>query len=207
MHDIEHAVIVLAAGGSKRLGYPKQLLTRARETLVHRAVRIALETKPAHLLLVTGAYRDAIIDAVAGLPIQEVYNEHHDTGMASSIASAAAHLHSFSGLMLILGCDQVALELHHLQHLLAGAKQNASGYAALQYVEKSVLGMPAIIPGEHLKKSMTLKGDQGFRRLFRAKASHVFTLDAPELQKDLDTPDDLKYAIKQGWIDEAAHEK
>jgi molybdenum cofactor cytidylyltransferase len=207
MHEIEHAVIVLAAGSSKRLAYPKQLLTREREALVHRVVRIALETKPTRLLLVTGAYREAIMHAVTGLPVDEIYNPHHETGMASSIASGAADLHSFSGLILILGCDQPALELHHLQYILAGAKQTVSGYAALQYAEKNTLGIPAVLPAEDLKKATTLKADQGFRALFRANATQVFRIDAPELQKDLDTPEDIQYAITQAWIDEASQMK
>ena len=41
-----HAAIVLAAGGSLRLGRPKQLLVRDGETLIHRAVRLATDTTP-----------------------------------------------------------------------------------------------------------------------------------------------------------------
>jgi molybdenum cofactor cytidylyltransferase len=202
MHDIEHAVIVLAAGSSKRLTYPKQLLMREDETLVHRVVRISLETKPARLLVVTGAYRNAILDATAGLPIEEVFNAHHETGMASSIALAAEKLHSFPGLILMLGCDQAALELHHLQHLLAGAKQNASGYAALQYPEKNRAGIPAVIPAHDLKQAQLIHADQGFRTLLHRKLPDIFLLNVPELQRDLDTFEDVQYAIKQKWLDE-----
>jgi molybdenum cofactor cytidylyltransferase len=201
MSDIKHAVIVLAAGSSSRLGYPKQLLTRERETLVHRMVRIGLDSKPERLLLITGAYRNDIVNAVADLPIQEVFNEQHKTGMASSIAAGAVHLSSFFGLVVILGCDQAALESHHLQRLIADAKQNPFGYAALQYADENCVGIPAVIPAQDLRQAPFIHPDQGLRKLFRNKLKNIALLNASELQKDLDTLEDIEYAIKQGWID------
>ena len=50
-----HAVVVLAAGGSTRLGQPKQLLTQQGETLVHGVVRLSLELAPSQVLVVVGA--------------------------------------------------------------------------------------------------------------------------------------------------------
>jgi CTP:molybdopterin cytidylyltransferase MocA len=46
-----------------------------------------------------------------------------------------------------------------------------------------------------------LQGDQGFRALLRQNAPDVFTLADSALQHDIDTPDDLRFAIAQGWID------
>jgi molybdenum cofactor cytidylyltransferase len=203
MSDIKHTVIVLAAGSSSRLGYPKQLLTREHETLVHRTVRIGLDSKPERLLLITGAYRDAIVNAVADLPIQEVFNEKYKTGMASSIAAGAVHLSSFFGLTVIVGCDQAALESSHLKSLIAAAKQNPFGYAALQYPEENCVGIPAVIPAQDLKKTPFIHADHGLRDLFRNNLKNIVLLNAPELQKDLDTPEDIQYAIKQRWIDQA----
>ena len=54
---VAHAAVVLAAGGSTRLGRPKQLLTRDGETLVHRAARLAIATGATRVLVVTGAQR------------------------------------------------------------------------------------------------------------------------------------------------------
>ena len=52
-----HDAVVLAAGGSRRLGQPKQLLTRDGETLVHRGVRLAMETAPRRLLVIVAGKR------------------------------------------------------------------------------------------------------------------------------------------------------
>ena len=60
-----HAAIVLAAGGSTRLGRPKQLLRRDGESLVARVVRLAAETRPCRLVVMLGAYHDAVAAELA----------------------------------------------------------------------------------------------------------------------------------------------
>jgi molybdenum cofactor cytidylyltransferase len=54
------AAVVLAAGGSSRLGQPKQLLTFRGESLIRRAVRAAAEAGCAPILVVVGETREAI---------------------------------------------------------------------------------------------------------------------------------------------------
>jgi molybdenum cofactor cytidylyltransferase len=54
------AAVVLAAGGSLRLGQPKQLLTYRGETLIRRAVRAAAEAECAPIVVVVGETREAI---------------------------------------------------------------------------------------------------------------------------------------------------
>ncbi len=87
-----HAVVVLAAGGSTRLGQPKQLLTRQGETLVHRVVRLAREVAPAQVLVVVGANAQAVTSSIAGLDATPVTNHHWERGLASSLQVAGAHL-------------------------------------------------------------------------------------------------------------------
>ena len=116
-----HAVVVLAAGGSTRLGQPKQLLTRDGETLVHRAVRLALATSPAQVLVVVGANADSIAAGVADLPCEVVSNSGWQSGMAGSLHIAGEHLIAGVQRVLVLVCDQPGLERQHLDALLEGA--------------------------------------------------------------------------------------
>ncbi|MCI2811424.1 nucleotidyltransferase family protein, partial [Eoetvoesiella caeni] len=83
-----HAVVVLAAGGSTRLGQSKQLLTRQGETLVHRVVRLALELVPAQVLVVVGGNAQAVTSSISGLDATPVTNHHWESGLASSLQVA-----------------------------------------------------------------------------------------------------------------------
>ena len=54
------AVVVLAAGGSSRMGRAKQLLHVDGESMIVRAVKIALQSTATEVVVITGAYREEV---------------------------------------------------------------------------------------------------------------------------------------------------
>lgn len=200
-----HTAIVLAAGGSTRLGRPKQLLTREGEALVHRAVRLAAATHPSRLVVVTGAYESAVAAALqviaVDLRLELVANPDWAHGLSTSLAAAARALHDSDAPALILVCDQPALQEHHLRELLDGAAHSPTGCAAARHGDR--LGVPAVVSARLLHGASDLRGDVGLGARLSA-LDGVWMLDAPELELDLDTPGDVMQAIARGWLD-AAH--
>ncbi|HEY0757641.1 MAG TPA: nucleotidyltransferase family protein [Acidisarcina sp.] len=79
------AGLVLAAGGSRRLGQPKQLLELDGEALLRRTVRIAVEAGCGRVVVVLGAGAEALRLQVAGLPAEVVVNAEWEQGMGGSI--------------------------------------------------------------------------------------------------------------------------
>lgn len=196
-----HAAVVLAAGGSRRLGRPKQLLTRDGETLAHRTVRLAAATAPERLIAITGAFRERIEAALADLDCEFVFNEDWESGLASSLRCAAAALAGQAGPVLIVGCDQPALEIDHLTRLLADAA--ASGYAATSH--GGTPGIPAVVPAAMLREADALKGDRGFgERLRGLPPAAVWVMEAAELEFDIDEENDLRIAAARGFVDTPA---
>lgn len=194
-----HAVVVLAAGGSTRLGQPKQLLTRDGETLVHRAVRLALATSPAQVLVVVGASGDSIAAGVTDLKCAVISNRDWQSGLAGSLHIAGQRLDAAVQSVLVLVCDQPALERQHLDALLEGAGATGTGCAAT--VHGDAPGVPAVVPRDWFD-AMPGAGDRGFgARLGRLRAAGIFLLDAPELGMDIDTPGHLAKAREMGWLD------
>lgn len=194
-----HVALVLAAGGSRRLGVPKQLLKRGGETLVHRATRLALATQPQRLLLVIGAHADEMREAVADLRVEILVNGDWREGLASSLRAAVGALDG-SASALILGCDQPALGQSHLQRLLSGAAESASGCAATLHGEAP--GIPVMVSAAVLQEVHRLRGDSGLRSVLQGLSSDdLYLLEAAELEFDLDTPADVKKAAAGGLID------
>src|SRR4051812_30585187 len=76
------AGVVLAAGGSSRLGRPRQLLTVGGEPLVRRAAVQALAACD-EVLVVVGAVAEQVAHALAGLPLRVVLNRAWADGMGS----------------------------------------------------------------------------------------------------------------------------
>lgn len=194
-----HAVVVLAAGGSTRLGQPKQLLTRQGETLVHRVVRLAREVTPAQVLVVVGANAQAVTSSIAGLDATPVTNHHWERGLASSLQVAGAHLLPTVTAVMVVACDQPAIERSHLRALLSGARAATSTCAGTRH--GNVLGVPAVVPRAWFTP-VGAAGDRGFgARLRQLPVDTVHVLQAPELGLDIDTPEDLARARDAGWID------
>jgi len=207
MHDTameqrpRHVAVVLAAGGSLRLGTPKQLLRRDGETLVHRAVRLVAATQPLDVIVVLGANHQCIAAALEDLPHTPVVNDDWHAGLAGSLRAAAPHVPAQCAA-LIVGCDQPALDAWHLHALLAGAEAASGRCAATR--AGSVPGIPAVVPGAWFQ-DLHAQGDHGFRRRLRGlSGDEVCTLQAPELAFDIDTPADLEAAVARGLIDAPA---
>lgn len=79
--------IILAAGASRRLGQPKQLLKFRGETLLERAIRLAGEAGAAPVLAVLGSQFEAICASVSFNYSIPVYNDRWQQGLSSTIHS------------------------------------------------------------------------------------------------------------------------
>lgn len=198
-----HVALVLAAGGSTRLGQPKQLLTRGGEPLVRRAVRLALETVPRQVMVVLGSGSTAVADALRDLPCITIENPQWRDGLSSSLRSAAAHVTRAGMPVLVLGCDQPALEATHLRALLAAAFAAQLPCSATGYGDAP--GVPAVVPHGWFDGSQSPSGDRGFRSRLEQLGTALPLVPAPAgLALDIDTPDDLAQARRHGWIDPRA---
>jgi len=194
-----HAVLLLAAGSSRRLGQPKQLLRRDGETLVHRAARLGAATLPRRLVVVLAEQAGPIADALADLDHRSVLNPAPQRGLAGSLQAAAPLLRDMPRV-LVMTCDQPTLTAAHLEQLLHAARTATSGCAATRLAGSA--GVPAVVPGDWFAALGTPDDDRGFRTRLRALPADALSLvDGPGLEQDIDTPDDLAAARAAGLID------
>jgi molybdenum cofactor cytidylyltransferase len=196
---VPHVAVVLAAGGSTRLGRPKQLLTRDGETLVHRAARLALASGAARVRVIVGAHADDVVAAVRDLPVECLVNLRWNEGLAGSVRVALDALAAHDRATLLLTCDQPALDLAHLQALLAAARAAPSGSAATRFGDR--VGVPAVVAPAVLRAARAVQGDRGLRNVLNATGAGVIACDAPDLGIDIDTPEDVAEAVSRGWLD------
>ena len=86
------AAIVLAAGASRRLGLPKQLLMHGGETMIERVIRLANEGGATPVIAVLGAYHELIGKAVRLSNSTSVINSAWAQGISTSIQAGLAAL-------------------------------------------------------------------------------------------------------------------
>jgi CTP:molybdopterin cytidylyltransferase MocA len=180
------AAVVLAAGASKRLGEPKQLVMVGGEALLERAVRVAREAGCSPVVVVVGAYYAQVLaNSVLG-DVVPVINDKWQEGMASSIRLGVGTLEFVAKDAegaLLMTCDQPAVTVKHLSRLMQRAEVRSSRYAGKN-------GVPAFFPKKYFDSLMELKGDAGARELLAT--ARCEELENGEL--DVDTFEDLEKA-------------
>lgn len=193
-----HALVLLAAGASRRLGEPKQLLRLDGETLVHRAARLGLATAPAQALLVVGAQAEATWAAASGLGLRRVDCPDWNDGLGASLRAGLAAVSPSNEGALVLLCDQPGLDAAHLRALVAAWQKQPTHAAASAYA--GVLGVPALLPRAWFAALSRNAGDRGARDLLRERADQVHAIPAPALSDDVDGPRDLAKLSAEGRL-------
>jgi CTP:molybdopterin cytidylyltransferase MocA len=184
-----HGAIVLAAGGSSRLGRAKQLLLHRGETLVHRAARLALTTTPHDAVIVLGAHAGSLSSHIDDLPIRRVDCADWQTGMGASLRAGVAALAADCAGVLIVLCDQPALDAAHLQALCALWRERPEHGAASLY--RGHAGVPALLPRTWFTDLDWRADDRGARDLISARRDRIGLIANEALACDIDHPEDL----------------
>ena len=87
---VKLGAILLAAGGSSRMGAVKQLLEVGGKPMVARAVDAALGSGARPVVVVLGANAEAVGAAIADRPVIAARNAQWEEGMASSLRTGLA---------------------------------------------------------------------------------------------------------------------
>lgn len=194
--DHQWAVVILAAGRSSRMGRAKQLVAVDGEVMVRRAVRVALASGAAEVVLVTGAYRDEVAAAIADLVdgaagrLRLVHNAKWEAGQAGSMQVGLGAVSAKCGAAIFLPVDQPYMEAQLLLELAAAWQEGAM--LAAPVVEGEVRGAPALFDRALWPELLQVRGDVGGRGVLRAHAGEVRRVGAPaSWLRDVDTPEDL----------------
>lgn len=183
---------VLAAGASRRLGQPKQLVALGGEPLLRRQCRVALEAQIGTVTVILGCHSAECAATIVDLPVARHINERWAEGLGTSIrhAAEAAAAADVSGLLL-LHVDQYRLTAADLQslHVAWIASQGLSACVAIHGDE---FGPPVIFPRRCFTELLQLNGDAGARSvLAKLRADALQCVEIPNAIHDLDLPEQL----------------
>jgi len=183
--------LVLAAGGSRRLGFPKQLLTFRGSPLVARAAGAALDAGARPVIVVLGADSDLTVPVLMGIDgITTVINEGWRSGVASSLTAGIAALLEHGELdgFLVTLVDQPKIGAAALQRLI-DAFDDGHRIVASSYAE--TIGVPAIFGKEFADELLKLTGDTGAKQFLLDDPDRVTLVEMPEAEMDIDTVNDI----------------
>ena len=186
--------ILLAAGESRRMGFPKPLLRLNGETFLSHIAATMLAVVE-RLVIVLGAHREAVIAAVpADKRISTVENPSYKLGQLSSIKT---------GLMAISARADAAL-VHLVDHPLVlpetfsliAEEYNSSRKLIVVTRCEGRGGHPVLFDRATFNELQQAPLSAGARAVVKADATRLIHVDVddPGVLLDLDTPADLARA-------------
>jgi molybdenum cofactor cytidylyltransferase len=186
------AGLVLAAGGSSRLGRPKQLLPYNGATLLDHTVASARACEFDQLLVAVGGAAEKVRSRVNLSGADVVVNPGFGDGCSSTIAVAMAALDPrATALVLMLG-DQPGVVPATVRYLLAA--RGDAPIAVCRYEDG--LGHPFAFGHEVFQDLRSLHGDKAVWRMLDERADEVAEVPvAGPVPLDVDTWDDYKAVV------------
>jgi molybdenum cofactor cytidylyltransferase len=195
-HRAEHRVtgLVLAAGGSKRLGRTKQLLPYGPVSLLGHVLDTARECEFDQLLCVLGGGSDQVRARVVLEGIEVVENQHFGQGCSSSIAAALEAVDPRSDLLVLMLGDQPGVSAATVRALVTG--RGEAPLAACAYEDGR--GHPLAFARSLFAELSSLHGDNGVWRLLERYADAVVEvpIEGP-VPRDVDTWADYEAVLEQ----------
>jgi molybdenum cofactor cytidylyltransferase len=175
------AGLVLAAGGSSRLGQPKQLLPFRSGTLLDHTVATARACDFDQLLVTLGGAADEVRARVDLSGAQIVENLAFGEGCSSSIGSAMQALDPRADVLVLLLGDQPGVTAETVHALLDGAGD--APLAVCRYDDG--LGHPLAFGRDIFEELTTLHGDKAVWKLVDRMGFEVPI--AGDVPRDVDT--------------------
>jgi molybdenum cofactor cytidylyltransferase len=179
--------LVLAAGGSKRLGSPKQLLPYRGATLLDRVLDIARACPFDQLLCVLGGSANEILSRVDLTGATVVVNDQFGEGCSSSIAAALKAVDPSAGVLVLMLGDQPGVTAAAVQALIVN--RGDAQLAACAYDDGR--GHPLAFARSTFGDLAALHGDKGVWKLLDRHAEEVVDVPiAGPIPRDVDTDGD-----------------
>jgi molybdenum cofactor cytidylyltransferase len=186
--------LVLAAGGSQRLGAPKQLLPYDGGTLLGHVLATARACEYDQLVCVLGGSAEEIRARVDLSGAHVVENRHFGEGCSSSIAAALDAVDERAEVLVLMLGDQPGVSAQTVRALLAG--RGDAPLAACAYEDGR--GHPLVFARTMFAELSRLHGDKGVWKLLDREADHV--VDVPmrgRIPRDVDTDEDYRAVLAE----------
>jgi molybdenum cofactor cytidylyltransferase len=187
--ELRFAALVLAAGGSTRLGRPKQLLPYRDGVLLDAVLGLVRAFPFEQRVLALGGSSDEVRAAVDTSGFDVVINEEYTTGCSSSIARAIEVVKDdIDGIVLLLG-DQPEVRPESIAALIAG--RGSAPIAVTHYDDG--LGHPFALTRATFPALSALHGDRGVWKLIDRLGSVVARVRVEgKVPRDVDTEEDYR---------------
>ena len=190
-------IIILAAGGSLRLGQPKQLLAYEGKTLLENAINAGRESKAIDCVVVLGGNEEVIRKQLDLKHTWVISNPDWEKGMSASLRLGLKLLitkRSLDAVLLML-VDQPYVDATLLDKMMTKWVNNGKGIVACAY--QNTLGVPAIFGKEYFPELLALSDAEGAKKVIYSHPLETMAIDFPLGIVDVDTQQDYEKLLRK----------
>jgi molybdenum cofactor cytidylyltransferase len=185
------AAVVLAAGESRRMGRPKQLLPFGEQTILERVVDTLLSAGVGEVVVVLGHEADRVRPVLGKRPVKAVINDAYRQGMLSSVKCGVRAVgRDYDAVLFALG-DQPHIECAVVSEVIRAYRTGHAGIVIPRYGAKK--GHPIIINLQKYRQAiLNLSEDVGLNALMQEHGDDVCLIDVAteDIIRDIDVPED-----------------
>lgn len=182
------AILILAAGESKRMNGIKQLLPWKNTTLLGNAIEQAIQSKGNAVYVVLGANANLIAPTIARYNIQSIENKNWKNGLGNSIACGIIFLKEnqlrYDAILITLA-DQPLITAADYNSLIDKYSQKEAKIIASE--TNNAPSVPAIFDAVYFENLAQLNEDKGAKEILIAAQKEVYILRSKTNLIDLDT--------------------
>lgn len=181
------AILILAAGQSKRMGQPKQLLPYKNSTLLLEKINQFQSIENVQVFVVLGAYFKYIFPLLRELPVKVVMNAKWQEGMGSSLSKGIELIQKkeiFDRVLITLS-DLPLMESSHYEELIELSKSSGKRIIQTEYEDTS--GVPVVFDKSLFASLSKLKNEEGAKPLIEKYKKEVLKLRSKTPFFDVDT--------------------
>ncbi|MCF8467963.1 MAG: molybdopterin-binding/glycosyltransferase family 2 protein [Sneathiella sp.] len=193
------AILMLAAGQSRRMGSQNKLLAEINgKPMLRHTAEQALKSKAAGVFAVTGHEKEKILPLLEEMGIPAFDNPDYAEGLSSSLKTGFRALAGkFDGILICLG--DMPLVTAALFNALIEAFDREEGRAIVVPTCQGKRGNPVLIASSFEADILAITGDIGAKSLIADNELVVFNVEVGDnsIFADIDTPDALSNLQRQ----------
>ena len=187
--------VILAAGESKRMGYPKMLLPFHNSTMIECVITSITKSNVDKILIVLGAEKEALTQLAEKLHIEYCLNDNFKEGMLSSVQCGFKTMPSACKASFVFQGDQPLITFNTINALIDGFFSSGKGIIIPVYKKKR--GHPILIDMKYRSEIDKLSHTKGLRSLSYKFSSDVLEVETDDsgILRDFDTFDQYTKGI------------
>ena len=189
--------IILAAGESKRMGFPKMLLPLNGKTMLENVIRNVEGSDVEDILVILGGGPETLKEIVNNSSAKYCFNENYTSGMLSSVQCGFRNLTADVDAILVFQGDQPLITAAIVNKVIEVYRAADKGIVIPTYNKKR--GHPILIDKKYRNEIEKLDAREGLRSLSSLVPDDVLEIETNSagILRDFDTYHDYETEINK----------